>query len=352
MNYFFAAIFSFILAFFLVLLALKFFPKLKLMDRPERYGLKRKPIPYYGGLTIIIAFYVSVLLFVPLDSRVISLLISGGLIGIVSFFDDLIGLSPFFRLFIQILAAIILVVGGVGIKSVANPLGPTLVLDHFQFVVQLGNYSVTISLLAAIFTIIWIVTLMNTMNFLDGLNGLPSGVTVIAATILFVLSIRPHFHAVDQTTFATLAIILASVTFAFLLFDFYPAKILMGDTGSMFLGFLLATLAIFSGGKVATAFLVMGLPILDAFWVILRRIASKTSPMSGDLKHLHHRLLEMGFSNRQALYFIYSLCAFFGLIAIFLESAQKLWAMIFLFLIMFVVAIWAVKAGKAKKTDS
>jgi len=342
-SYLLAAAFTFIFTVILALLALKFFPKLGLMDRPRKYGLKRAPIPYSGGLVMIVAFFVAVLIFVPIDGRVLSVLIGALLVGGMSFCDDRWGLSPFLRLGIQVLAAVILVLGGVGIDSVTNPLGPAIVFDQFQFQLTLGDWIVKISLLSALFTIIWVVAVINTMNFLDGLNGLPSGITSIAALALFLLSMRPHFHAVDQTVFATLSVILFATTFAFWFFDFYPAKMLMGDTGSMFLGFMLATLAIFSGGKVATAFLVMGVPILDAGWVIMRRILSGKSPFQGDLKHLHHRFLDAGLSERKALLILYFFCALFGFIAVFLETSQKFWAIVTLFLVMVVVAVVVVR---------
>ena len=133
----------------------------------------------------------------------------------------------------------------------------------------------------------------------------------------------------------------------FLLFDFYPAKMLMGDTGSIFLGFTLATLAIFSGGKVATAFLIMGIPILDAAWVILRRLKNKQSPFKGDLNHIHHRLLDIGISPRKALICMYTLCAVFGVSALFLDTKGKLIEIIILGITMIVMGRYLVKKQKA-----
>jgi UDP-GlcNAc:undecaprenyl-phosphate GlcNAc-1-phosphate transferase len=122
----------------------------------------------------------------------------------------------------------------------------------------------------------------------------------------------------------------------------------MGDTGSMFLGFILATLAIFSGGKIATAFLVMGFPILDAGWVILRRIVQGKSPMKGDLKHLHHRLLEIGMSDRKALLLIYTVCAGFGGIAVFLEGKNKIYAIMAMLVLMLILGSFAVYLARRK----
>jgi UDP-GlcNAc:undecaprenyl-phosphate GlcNAc-1-phosphate transferase len=336
-EYIVRGLFSFGLTIVLTLLALKLFPKLNLLDRPEKYGLKRKPIPYYGGLVIVLVFVISALLFTEIDKNVLGVIIGGVLIAGVSFLDDLKDVNPWIRLFVQILAAFTIVVSGIGIESISNPLGGVIELNQYAVDIPFGDNLITFTILADIFTIIWIVLIVNTMNFLDGLNGLVSGVGVIASITIFVLSIGEH-NIIDQTTISTLAVVLASACFAFWIFDFYPARILMGDTGSMFIGFLLAVFAIFSGGKIATAFLVLGFPILDAFWVIMRRIMKKQSPLKGDLKHLHHRLLEVGLTERKALILIYILSALFGGSAIFLGTTQKLYLIIVMGLLMIIMA--------------
>lgn len=345
------ALFAFATTFAFTRLALWLFPKIGLMDRPLKYGLKRKPIPYYGGITIVIGFFLSVAIFVKIDAHVTALLVGALLITIVSFLDDLYGLSPLLRLGVQILSALVLVFAGIGITSLSNPFGAPVVLDAFKISIIL-DHAYQIVVFSALFTIIWVVAVVNTMNWLDGLNGLPSGVTVIAALTLFLLSIRPgiHYDISSQVPVAMMSIILFACALAFWLHDFFPARILMGDTGSMFLGFLLAALAIFSGGKVATAFLVLGFPILDAFWVIIRRITQGKSPLNGDLKHFHHRLLYAGLSERKALLFIYSLCAIFGGIAVFLEGKQKAYALVTLLLLMVILGAFAVRRSmKLKK---
>lgn len=346
-TYLFPAVFAFLLTLLLTFLALKLFPLLGLMDRPAKYGLKRKAIPYYGGLVIYLSFVVAALLFVKMDASLIALLGGATLILVVSFLDDLYGLSPWLRLFVQLVAALILVFAGIGIHSISNPLGEPFTLDTFITAVTLDKVY-TISILSALFTIIWVMGLVNTMNWMDGLHGLPSGITMIAACIIFLLSIRPDINRdlSSQVSVATLSIILAACAFAFWCFDFYPAKILMGDTGSMFLGFVLATLAIFSGGKVATAFLVLGFPILDAVWVVMRRIWQKKSPLRGDKKHFHHRLLEVGLSERKALYLIYALSAGFGLIAVYVEGLYKLYAIAALCAVMIILGFCAVYFAK------
>ncbi len=340
LEYLLVGLFAFVLTLAMSFLALKLFPKLGLMDRPHKYGLKRAPIPYYGGLVIFLSFLIAVLCFVPLTKSLIGVLVAGGLLVLVSFLDDKYSLSPFLRLGVQIAVAVIVVLTGIGIHSLSNPFGAVISLDALVWHWQIGEMMVAISVWSALFTVIWLVLLINSMNFADGLNGLSSGVTAIAAFFLFVLSIRPNFHHVNQSTFAMLALILFAVALAFVFFDFYPAKMLMGDTGSTFLGFMLAVLAIFSGGKVATVFLIMGVPILDAFWVIGRRLYNGKWPWQGDLLHLHHRLKDTGFSERQVVLLLYLLTFLFGLLALLAGTWQKLIVASLLFGFMFVLGVY------------
>jgi len=337
------AIFSFLLAVIFILIALKLFPKFKLMDRPHKYGLDRAPIPYYGGLTIYFAFLISLLIFVPLDKHVIGLLIGSSMIMLLGFFDDLFSLSPWFRLFVQFLAASILVVFGIGILSIKLPFIGIIGFDHF-FV---GGFY----LMSAIFTIIWVMTILNTMNFVDGVSGLVSGVSFVAGLTIFFLSVHPGLHENPQAqlSVALIALIIAMVSLAFLIFDFPNAKILMGDTGSTFLGFMLASLAIFSGGKVATAFLVLGIPILDMIWVIMRRTLSGKKFWQGDLMHLHHRLLNLGLSKRKVVLIYLFVAALFGCAAVILVSSQQKFFMIIALTVLMVLLALALIAVPHKK---
>lgn len=343
MNYLLIAITSFLTGWVAVQAALRFFPKWGLMDRPLKYGLKRAPIPYYGGLAIVTAFMLSALFWLKLDTRLLIFLATALIIAAISFWDDYKGLKPIWRLLMQVVAGVVLFVSGTMVTAIPNPIGAELPLSNWIF----GGIAVG----SLFVTVVWVVLIMNTVNWIDGLNGLPSGVSTIASLVIFVLSIKPD-NAVDQTAVAVMALILGMVTLAFWLYDFYPAKILMGDTGSMFIGFMLAGLAIYSGGKLATAILVLGFPIVDAIWVILRRIFNGTSPFKGDLIHFHHRLLYAGFTMRQALCVIYIACLIFGVLAIFLGTGQKLWAFLGLLATMailgFLVVILEIEKSREK----
>lgn len=296
---------------------LRFFPKWNLLDRPHEYGITRKPIPYSGGIIFFIVFLISTFLFIDITKPLAGVIFGALLITFVSFIDDRKRLSPWLRLIVQLLVALIVIFAGIKIQMLSHPFAYdlSLRLDGIEFTF-LGQ---KIWLFSALLIAGWLVLMMNVMNWLDGIPGLASGISTIAQISLFILSTR-QFHIVDQTALITLSSVLAASTLAFLFFDFSPPKILMGDTGSMFLGFMLGSLSILAGGKMATALLIMGFPVVDAVFVVLRRIISGKSPIRGDLSHLHHRMLRVGLSERKALLLNFAVCILFAAIALFLHS--------------------------------
>lgn len=312
---FFSAITAFVLTIVMAALALHLFPRWKLLDRPSDYGLTRKPIPYSVGLVFYVVFVVIALFFTQLTSQLVGLLLGGGLIILVSFIDDRFRIHPLPRLAAQVVAAIIVIAGGVKIQLVANPFGKPFFLDTFSFV--LGGQ--TIWILSALLIIVWLVLMMNVMNWLDGVPGQASGISFIAFTTLCILSLG-QFHVVDQTTVIILSSALAASSLAFWFFDVAPPRLLMGDSGSMFLGFALGGLSILAGGKLATALLVMGFPVIDAFFVIIGRLMRGRSPMKGDPSHLHDRLRKARLTDRQILLFNYTFSALFAIIALAIPS--------------------------------
>ncbi len=340
---------SALLTFVLCWLVLRFFPRWKLLDRPERYGLKRKPIPYPGGIVLFIVFVVNILLFAPLNLKFIGLIIGLTVLTIVCFLDDRIGLPPVVRLLVQIVVATFIALTGTGISSITNPLGgPALALDAFQ--VTLPFLTEPVSILSVLFTVIWIVLFVNTLNWLDGIPGQVSGVSSIGFLVVFILSLTLALRTnvgteeiVNAELVARLAIIGVAMCLTFAYFDFPPAKMIIGDSGSMPLGFIIAVLAIFSGSKVATTFLVLGFPVIDALFVIARRIAEKKSPLSGDLGHFHHRLLRIGFSEPRAVLIMYSICLTFGMLALFLPSQGKLFVILLMLLLAVTMEIVVMK---------
>ncbi len=314
--------------------------RFKIFDSPSPRKIHHKPIPRLGGVAIIISFLIVIIAyslasnrleFSPfhiafIDKRIIGVL--GGLLilAIVGIYDDIRGVGPISKLFWQIVAASMVVVGGLTITFLRLPFGFHLDLTTIQFPIEIFSVNLTVVLWGDLLTIFWIVLLVNTFNFLDGLDGLASGIAGITAMVIFFLSL-----ALGQDANALLAVLIAGVAIGFLPWNFNPARIFLGDSGSMSLGFLIAVLSIISGGKLATAFLVLGIPVLDVGWVVVRRIFAGKSPFVADRKHLHHRLLTAGLSQRQAVILLYLISIVFGSIGVLAKTQEKITAILFLF---------------------
>jgi UDP-GlcNAc:undecaprenyl-phosphate GlcNAc-1-phosphate transferase len=162
--------------------------------------------------------------------------------------------------------------------------------------------------------------MINTLNFLDGLDGLATGVTGIGALVVFGISVT---SGGPELAIALLAIILAGAALGFLPYNFYPARIFLGDSGSMFLGFMIGVVSIIGSAKIATALLVLGFPILDMGWVVIRRLIQRKSPFAADRGHLHHRLLDAGLKQWQAVLLLYFICTIFGLASLLLQGSRE-----------------------------
>ena len=305
------------------LLALRVFPALKLLDKPHKYGLERSPIPYPGGLAMFFAFLITAVSFLSSSPDVNSVLLGASLLVLVSFVDDRHGLPPALRLLIQAVAAGLLVLGGIGISSITNPFGDSFVLNQFEWTITLGELQWTFTLFADLLTVAWVLIMVNAFNWIDGVPGMANSVAAVAAAVLLTLSLRDGFHSTDQTVAIVLSALVLGLSLGHLLFDFPPPRMILGDTGSMLLGFLLAVSAIISGGKIATTLLVLGFPLLDFFWVIGRRLLKGQSPFKGDLWHFHHRLLRVGFSEQRVVIFFAVTAAMFGGLALMLHTEGK-----------------------------
>jgi len=273
----------------------------------------------------------------------IGLFAGSSILFLTGVFDDLKKINTRTKFFIQILSGLIIIASGVGITFINNPFGGFLFLDQIKIPIDLFGSIYTITLLADIFALIWIVGMINVINFLDGLDGLASGVSGLAFLSIFILSMLP---SVAQPLSAIIAIIMLGAILGFLPFNLNPAKMFMGDTGSMFLGFMLATLAIISGGKVATALLVLGLPIFDGLWVAISRILKGKKPWDADRNHLHHKLLDLGLSMRGVVLVFWLITALFGGISLIESAKIKLFAIITLIILLAISRViieWRIK---------
>lgn len=333
MTYFYAFIIATTISALLTPLVRRFALAKGIVDWPsEERKIHGQPVAYLGGVAIYVAFVATTLLYLQPSRQLVGLLAGITLLLAVGVVDDWRGLSPWVKLVWQIVAAGITLAGGIGITTITNPLGGAIALDAGRFAVELGGWQFHITPLANLLSILWMVGLINAINFLDGLDGLASGVSVISAATLFLLAI-----SVQQPEVALLSIILAGSALGFLPYNSYPAKIFMGDGGAYFLGLTLALLAIYSGGKLATAFLVLGFAILDSVWAVLRRLYGRSSPFKADRRHLHHLLLDAGLSQRLAVLVLYLLSIIFGLVALASDSFAKLVTLIILIAAMMVI---------------
>lgn len=316
---------------------------------PER-KIHTKPIPLLGGMAVYAAVLVTLTVYALVSDRfldgylrpkmLIGMLIGGLLLMIGGYFDDRHRQSPGRQIIWPILAALAVIASGIGIDYITNPFGEAINLRNVDIV--LATFRGTpyrLTLFADLFTLVWLMGMMYTTKFLDGLDGLVSGVTVIGSGILFVLSIRPD---VAQPETALLAIVLAGAALGFLVFNFHPARIFLGEGGSLLMGFLLGMIAIVSGGKIATALLVMGIPTLDVAWVIIRRLLKRRSIVAGDNKHLHFRLLDAGLSHRASVLVLYVLTLLFGSAGLLLQGKTKVLALILVGVVTIALAAFVV----------
>ena len=277
------------------------------------------PIPRMGGLAIFFGFILSVLLYVQMTPQLRGMLLGGVIIVVLGIFDDIYALGAKFKLVIQIVAALAAVLSGNVIQIISNPnvLSPNPWWD-------LGWLSYPA-------TVLWIVAITNAVNLIDGLDGLACGVSTISALTMLVISL-----AVADAPVAIVMAALAGGCIGFLPYNLNPAKIFMGDTGSTFLGFILAVTSIqglfkfYTIISFAVPFLMLGLPIFDTCFAFIRRIAHGQSPMHPDRSHVHHRLIDMGFNQKQAVAVLYIISAILGLCAVVLTTSGELKAMLLL----------------------
>lgn len=294
---------------------------------PRRAGM---PLKARGaGPALFLAFAFGIALTYSLDvvrepketERLLLLLAGAALITGVTVFDDVIGLSPGPKFGFQLLAA--------ALVTFPRFQGPRHGIVIEQFNVPFGSTVELPVVIAVAFTLFWFVGMMNTINFVDGLDGLAASVTLIACAILFA---HTYFwpRQAPQFTISLLAAALGAVLIGFLPFNWYPSKVIMGDAGAYFLGFALAGISIIGGAKIATALLVLGLPILDVAWVIVTRVYRGGSPTLADRGHLHYRLLASGWSQPRVTLFVAAISAAFGAAGVLLPNRGLKLAALFL----------------------
>jgi UDP-GlcNAc:undecaprenyl-phosphate GlcNAc-1-phosphate transferase len=298
------------------------------------------PVPRGGGIVIFAALLAGSLIFLGLDKHSLGLLLGALVLTVAGVFDDIKNISPYLRLALGLLSAVIVVASGIGIAYITNPFGSGVVyLNQPQIPIIIFDQLHTIWVLADIFAILWIIWCMNMINWSKGLDGQLPGQVVIASVIIAMLSLRSA-HDVTQWNVVILAAITAGSFFGFLPWNLFQQKMMPGYGAGSLAGYLLAIMSILSGAKVATLIIVLIVPMMDAVYVILGRLSRGQSPVWGDRSHLHHRLLDLGWSKPKIAYTYWSITLLMGIFALQLNSKQKAFTILLIGLVFGAVLLW------------
>ncbi len=326
--------FPFLLAMFVSYVLTPYIKKLAFhvgaIDKPDNRKVHKKIMPRLGGLAIYIAFMIACLASLELTWDIFGILLGGTVIVVVGMLDDIYQLPAKVKLLGQIVAACILVLFDIRIEWLNNPFGGYFYLEW----------------LAVPFTIFWVISFTNVVNLIDGLDGLAAGVGAIASITVILVSIPLGYYHVAIMTAA-----LAGGIVGFIRYNFNPATIFMGDTGSMFIGYMLAAISVYGAVKTAATIalivpaIALGLPIMDTAFAIMRRYVNGRPIFQPDKGHIHHRLLAMGMNQKQAVLLMYGITAALGIGAVLWAEMEGFYAALIIAIIITAVAVGAKMIG-------
>lgn len=341
---------SFVLSYFATKWVIKFAKNFGIIDDPKKNlhpkVIHDSPIPRGGGLAPFIAVLISSLLFLPLDKYLVGILAGASILTATGIIDDKYNIHPLIRLGTSLLAALCPIAAGIGIAFITNPFGGIIDLSHPRITFELLNDTKNIWLYSDLFAIVWIIFMMNMLNMgAKGIDGQLPGVVGIAALVIGGLTFRYSTDS-SQLPVLLLTIITAGAFLGFLPWNAYPQKIMPGYSGSTLGGFLLAVLAILATAKVGVLLVTLGIPIADTLYAIVRRISKGKSPLWGDREHLHHKLLDMGVPKKTITLLYWFTTAFLGVIALQLNTQNKLYAIVGIFLVFSATIIWITQKTK------
>lgn len=311
----FAALATAVVSFLLTPLAIRLAPRLGAVDHPQDdRRVHQNPIPRTGGLAVAAAFVGVGVVGLALNEafhfavlrevrypQVVALFLGAGLGAFLGYLDDRLQLRARWQLVSQLVLAAVAISAGIVIDSIVNPFGSSPIQIGGWLVINIGQQSLDIGLIAVM--TLWVVGMINSVNFIDGLDGLLAGVATIAAVTL---GVNALLSVPTQPAVALMCALLAGALLGFLPWNFHPARVFIGTAGVFMVGYSLAVLSVLGTAKVAVALLVLGVPIIDTFWVITRRLAQGRAPFSADRGHFHHRLLDLGLTHRGAVLLIYA----------------------------------------------
>ncbi len=338
MNYFLIIFLAFAISFAVTPFAIRLAPKIGAMDIPkDKRRMHSKPMPRFGGLSIFLGTEIALAVFLHSDPKVLTILLGGACIYAIGAVDDIRGMSARVKFALQIAAAIVVYIGGIQIEFVKNP------FDEEAYIFFPGWLSFLI-------TVLWVVSITNTVNLIDGLDGLAAGVAAIASgCIAYTAVLSGQF----EVGLAMLAV--SGGALGFLPYNFHPAKIFMGDSGSLFLGFMIAVISILGSTKGATLiativpFLVLGLPIFDTIFAIIRRWVNGYPIMRADKGHIHHRIMATGIGQRRTVLIMYCICAIMGAVAILVVQRMMVEAILLVLVAVILVCVFIADHASVKE---
>lgn len=329
---------SFTIAFFATVVVRFVATKWHIVDHPHHpKNVHTHPIPRLGGVAIFLAVAIAVIGSLVSSKWLVSgsieytqyigFLLGGLILMIGGYIDDRFDLPPRYAIIAPLIASATVILCGVNIEKLTNPFGGVIYLAAWQ---------------SNVIVFIWLMVVMYTTKFLDGLDGLATSVTSIGSLMVLLLALTVAYFQPDV---ALLAAIVLGAQLGFLFWNFHPASIFLGEGGSTLVGYLVGMLAVISGGKLATALLVLGIPLLDVLWIVLRRFKEGgiKQIFVGDRKHLHHRLLDIGWSQTQIVLLYVFISGMFGVSTLFLQSKEKVIILVLLAGLMLVAAAFFVK---------
>jgi len=339
-NYFIAFISAVIISFIMTPPARKLAIKVGALDVPkDARKIHKKPMPYFGGLAIYVSIIACMFVYMPHTRTNLFTMAGATIIVLTGVVDDMYGMPAKIKMLMQLIAAAVAITGGVQIHFISNPLSAT-------------GISYLLDWLSIPISLFWIVGITNTINLIDGLDGLASGVASIAATtLLFTAATMGHDFIMMQCA------IIAGASLGFLPFNFNPAKIFMGDTGSLLLGYMLAVTSVSGMVKsvaavaLAVPVFALGLPIFDTAFAIIRRYINKKPIMEADKDHLHHKLMKIGLNQRQTVLVMYFISMMLGIVAVIIADTDPFIGITVATVVVIAVFFFARKAGLFKRKE-
>ncbi len=332
---------SFVLSFLLTLFVRRLAIHFHIVDEPGSWRkIHRRPVAMLGGIAVFVAILAAMIGILSSSdaltsgeidvSHYVGILLGGLILMVGGLLDDRFKLPPRFAIIAPVLAAITAIGFGIEVDKLTNPFGGQIILESWQ---------------SDLLVFVWLLVVMYTTKFLDGLDGLATSVTSVGALMVMLLSLTVAYFQPDV---ALLSAVTLGAFIGFLFWNVHPASIFLGEGGSTFVGYMLGVLAVISGGKLATALLVLGIPLLDAVWVVSRRWREGgfSRIIQGDTKHLHHRLLKLGWGQTHIVLLYVVIASAFGASALFLQSREKLVALLILGVIMVLAAFLLVQKDR------